>query len=65
MKQKLGGTYGKGWRTWDTERDALPLGAPGPMSAFTVDDPIRCSLVEDRDERFGLSREPAASSVAP
>jgi Protein of unknown function (DUF1264) len=55
LKEKLGSTYGKGWRTWDTERDALPTGAPAPMSAFTADDPVRCSLREDRDQRFGLS----------
>jgi hypothetical protein len=65
VKKKLGGTYGKGWRTWDTERDALPLGAPGPMSAFTADDPVLCSLREDRDQRFGLSKEGAAPSAAP
>lgn len=28
-------TYGKSWRTWDTERDALPLGEPTLMWSVT------------------------------
>jgi Protein of unknown function (DUF1264) len=64
LKEKLGRTYGKGWRTWDTERDALPTGAPRPMSALSPDVPVRCSLLEDRDQRFGLSSAAPAQRVA-
>jgi hypothetical protein len=31
LMNELRSTYGKGWRTWDTEHDALPLGEPTLM----------------------------------
>lgn len=31
LMRELRSTYGKQWRTWDTERDAMPLGEPTLM----------------------------------
>ena len=57
---KLAGTYGKAWCTWDTERDDLPLGTPRPMDPFTSATQIRCSLREARDHRLGARRTDGA-----
>src|SRR5204863_204582 len=55
LMSRLATTYGKTWRLWNTERDALPLGTPALMMAFTADGQLRCGLLEDRDRRFGIS----------
>jgi len=55
LMEKLAGTYGKVWQTWDTTRDSLPLGIPALMMAYTADGQAKPGLIEDRDERFHIS----------
>jgi hypothetical protein len=55
VMNRLVHTYGKAWSTWNTERDALPVGSPELLMAFTADDQIRGGLVESRDLCFGIS----------
>lgn len=57
LMQKIITTYGKTWHTWDTRRDALPLGIPRLMMGFTADGQIDPVLVADRDRRFGVSTQ--------
>ncbi|HZX27553.1 MAG TPA: OBAP family protein [Telluria sp.] len=56
MKQKLN-SYGKTWHTWHTgaEGTPLPLGPPQLAWSFNRDGEARPGLVQDRDQRLGVS----------
>jgi hypothetical protein len=64
LMNKIISTYGKTWHTWSTEHfnDSLPIGIPSLMMAFTKDGQAHPSLIEQRDQRFGIST--AASKKA-
>ncbi|KAL4855172.1 Oil body-associated protein 1A [Chlorella vulgaris] len=54
--QKLCGTYGKTWHMWQVDRgDPLPYGPPQLMMAFTADGQLRQELLDERDQRYGIS----------
>ncbi|KAL4418775.1 hypothetical protein ABPG77_001642 [Micractinium sp. CCAP 211/92] len=54
--QKLIGTYGKTWHTWQVDRgDPLPYGPPQLMMAFTGEGQVLPELVAERDARCGIS----------
>ena len=55
--EKIMGTYGKTWHTWDTSSpaNALPLGIPQLMMGFTADGQIDPALPADRDKRLSIS----------
>lgn len=55
--EKMMGTYGKTWHTWDTSNPAntLPVGIPQLMMGFTADGQIDPALPADRDKRFSIS----------
>src|SRR5690606_15221553 len=70
LMEKLIGTYGKTWHTWNTHAGhELPLGIPHLMMAFTADGQIDPALVEARDARMDVSseekREDRADIAAP
>jgi hypothetical protein len=55
LMEKLVDTYGKTFHTWHTDRGhALPTGVPQLMMGFTQDGQLQPSLLQARDERFGL-----------
>lgn len=55
LMRRVMNTYGKVFHTWDTASDALPVGVPQLMMAFTADGQLRPELVADRDRRLGIS----------
>jgi Protein of unknown function (DUF1264) len=58
VMQDLVTTYGKTWHTWQIDQDTnFPMGIPRLMMGFTADGQINQSLLQDRDQRFGLSFE--------
>ena len=55
LMEKLVRTYGKTWHTWHTDQDKeLPLGMPQLMMGFTADGQADPSMVNQRNERFGI-----------
>lgn len=55
LMEKLVGTYGKTWHTWHTDQDdALPLGVPQLMMAFTADGQADPAMIAERDARVGV-----------
>lgn len=61
LMSKLVGTYGKTWHTWATDMgDALPLGRPTLMMAFTREGQARPELIEARTREIGVSTEELA-----
>jgi hypothetical protein len=55
LMEKLVHTYGKTWHTWHTDQDkALPMGMPQLMMGFTADGQANPSMVNQRNERFGV-----------
>lgn len=61
LMTRLVSTYGKTWHFWHTDRgDVLPIGIPTLMMAFTADGQVNLSLLEARDERFGVDSEDIA-----
>jgi hypothetical protein len=58
LMEKLVGTYGKTWHTWQVDRgDKLPLGIPQLMMGFTADGQANPKLLAARDEGYGISSE--------
>ena len=55
LMEELDRTYGKPWRTWDTQRDSLPLSIPHPMMGFMADGQVKPDLVQERDARMRVS----------
>jgi hypothetical protein len=56
LMKKLVSTYGKTIHTWHTDQDrTLPLGSPMVMMGFTEDGQLHPSLLQERDQRFGIS----------
>ena len=56
--EKLVTTYGKTWHTWHTDRgDRLPYDIPQLMMGFTADSQASPSLIQSRDQRFGISTD--------
>eukprot|EP01114_Cavostelium_apophysatum_P013288 TRINITY_DN3180_c0_g1_i1.p1 TRINITY_DN3180_c0_g1~~TRINITY_DN3180_c0_g1_i1.p1 ORF type:complete len:328 (-),score=60.25 TRINITY_DN3180_c0_g1_i1:42-1025(-) len=47
-------TYGKTVHTWQIDRDALPLGAPQLMMAFTKDGQLNAKPVQIRDNYYAI-----------
>jgi hypothetical protein len=61
MRSKMN-SYGKTWHTWDTSHSAgedarLPLGIPNLAWSFNRFGEARAELVENRDQRMGISTE--------
>jgi hypothetical protein len=53
LMEKIAGTYGKTWHTWQTNVGAtLPFGIPHLMMGFTADGQVDERLVAERDGRF-------------
>ncbi|MEU5000455.1 OBAP family protein [Streptomyces sp. NPDC021622] len=48
-------TYGKTFHTWQYDRDDFPYGIPQLMMGFTQDGQAADEMIQDRDERLGLS----------
>lgn len=48
-------TYGKTFHTWQYDRDDFPYGIPQLMMGFTEDGQASPELIQDRDNRLGLS----------
>lgn len=70
LMDKLVHTYGKTWHTWHTDLNKdLPLGVPQLMMGFTAEGQIEEKLVQDRDNRFGISssakKEARSDIIAP
>lgn len=70
LMEKLVGTYGKTWHTWHTDQDdALPLGVPQLMMAFTADGQADPAMIAERDARLGIDsaarRESRSGIPAP
>ena len=58
LMTKLIHTYGKTWHTWHTDMgDALPLGVPQLMMAFTAEGQQDPQMVGERDRRFGIDSQ--------
>ena len=58
LMEKLVGTYGKTWHTWQVDRgDKLPLGIPQLMMGFTADGQANPELVAERDKAYGISSD--------
>ncbi|PON36209.1 hypothetical protein PanWU01x14_330100 [Parasponia andersonii] len=56
--EKLVKTYGKTYHFWQVDRgDAIPLGLPQLMMAFTRDGQLYDHLAKDVEKRFGVSFE--------
>ncbi|ETS01601.1 DUF1264-domain-containing protein [Trichoderma reesei RUT C-30] len=56
--EKVVTLYGKTYHLWQTDRgDELPLGEPQLMTSYIADGQLDWRLVEERDERFGVSSE--------
>ncbi|MET0659122.1 MAG: OBAP family protein, partial [Steroidobacteraceae bacterium] len=56
LMEKVAGTYGKTWHTWDTSQQSqLPLGIPMLMMGFTQDGQASEPMVNQRDKRFDVS----------
>jgi hypothetical protein len=56
LMTELANTYGKTIHTWKIEQgDALPLGGPQLMMAFTAPDQVNPHILELRDKNDGLS----------
>ncbi|KAG1331573.1 oil body-associated protein 1A-like [Cocos nucifera] len=54
--EKLSKTYGKTIHFWQVDRgDALPLGLPSLMMAFTRDGQLDDKLAQDVENRYGVS----------
>ncbi|KAL8700296.1 MAG: hypothetical protein Q9224_001033 [Gallowayella concinna] len=52
------GLYGKTYHFWQVDRgDKLPLGGPELMGSFTRAEQLPEGLLEERDERYGISSE--------
>jgi hypothetical protein len=55
LMKTLVSTYGKTWHFWQVDRgDALPLGLPKLMMAFTADGQADAAMVAARDESLGI-----------
>ena len=55
LMRQLRSTYGKTWRTWDTTREPLPLGAPTLMwtiSPSKLDPTVRTEMRERRADEL-------------
>jgi hypothetical protein len=64
MESKMN-SYGKTWHTWDTTRGAdvsLPLGEPALAWSFSRMGEARPELVEQRDQKLGISTEERRSA---
>ncbi|MDN5704333.1 MAG: OBAP family protein [Yaniella sp.] len=48
-------TYGKTFHTWQYDRDDFPYGIPQLMMGFTADGQLREDLIQDRDDKLGIS----------
>jgi hypothetical protein len=56
--EKMVSTYGKTWHAWHTDRgDRLPYGIPQLMMGFTADGQVHSTLIQTRDQRFGISTD--------
>jgi hypothetical protein len=65
LMEKLVGTYGKTWHTWNTMAgDTLPMGIPTLMMGFTGDGQVKPELVQMRDSRMKVSTEKNRESRA-
>jgi len=53
--QEVANMYGKTIHTWQSERDALPLGAPQLMMSFTSDAEMYPDEVKAKDEITGVN----------
>jgi hypothetical protein len=58
LMEKLIGTYGKTFHTWHTDlQKELPIGVPQIMMGFTEEGQLDQSMVDARDQRFGINSE--------
>lgn len=48
-------TYGKTFHAWQVDRHDFPYGIPQLMMGFTADGQVHEHLVQDRDDRLGVS----------
>jgi hypothetical protein len=62
-------TYGKTFHTWQYDRDDFPFGIPQLMMGLTEDGQVDEALINDRDDRLGIStaqkREKRADIPSP
>jgi len=57
MMREIAAMYGKIICTWQTDRDALPIGAPQLMVSLTSDAAVDRRLLEQKDAVTGVSTE--------